>query len=182
MARETRVQSQVVSYQKLKKWYLIILCLTLSIIRYVSRVKWSNPGEGIAPSSTPRCSSYWIGSLRVALDYGRQLYLYYNITCLITTMFLRSDPLYSFVYKAYKSKVYFYHNAMMMIICSLVKIIAKHTHKYKKKIIWSNCRDFRYTSRLIYQGDKLKFVARSMYHHTHTLKIIYTTTHINMQI
>ena len=33
-------------------------CLTLSIIRYVSRVKWSNPGKGVSPSSKPRCSSY----------------------------------------------------------------------------------------------------------------------------
>ena len=30
------VQSQVKSYQKLKKWYLISPCLTLSIIKYVS--------------------------------------------------------------------------------------------------------------------------------------------------
>ena len=29
--------------------------------------------EGVAPSLTPLCSSYWKGSLRVALDYGRQL-------------------------------------------------------------------------------------------------------------
>ena len=49
-------------------------CLTLSNIRYVSRVKWSNPGKGVAPSPTPRCSSYWKESLLVALDYGRQLY------------------------------------------------------------------------------------------------------------
>ena len=27
-------------------------------IRYVSRVKWSNPEKGVAPSRTPRCSSY----------------------------------------------------------------------------------------------------------------------------
>ena len=27
-------------------------CLTLSNIRYVSRVKWSNPGKGVAPSLT----------------------------------------------------------------------------------------------------------------------------------
>ena len=39
-------------------------CLTLSIIRYISRVKWSNPGNGVAPSPTPWCSSYWKGSLR----------------------------------------------------------------------------------------------------------------------
>ena len=50
-------------------------CLTLSNIRYLSRVKWSNPGKGVAPSPTSWCSSYWIRSLLVALDYGRQLYL-----------------------------------------------------------------------------------------------------------
>ena len=36
-----------------KKWYLIPTCLTLSNIRYVSRVKWSNPGKGVASSLTP---------------------------------------------------------------------------------------------------------------------------------
>ena len=51
-------------------------CLTLSNIRYVSRIKWSNPGKGVAPSSTPRCSSYRKGSLQVTLDYSRQLYCY----------------------------------------------------------------------------------------------------------
>ena len=56
MARETWVQSQVESYQRLKKWYLMPFCLTLSIIRYRSRVKWSNPGKGVAPSPTPWCS------------------------------------------------------------------------------------------------------------------------------
>ena len=50
-------------------------CLRLSNIRYISRVKWSNPGKGVTPSLTPRCSSYWKGSLLVALFYGRQLYL-----------------------------------------------------------------------------------------------------------
>ena len=33
-----------------KKWYLMPPCLTVSIIRYVSRVMWSNPGIGVAPS------------------------------------------------------------------------------------------------------------------------------------
>ena len=50
-------------------------CLTLSIIRYGSRVKWRNPEKGVAPLPTPWCSSYRKGSLRVTLDYGRQLYL-----------------------------------------------------------------------------------------------------------
>ena len=76
MVRETRVQYQVESYQRLKKkWYLIPPCLTISIMRYISRVKWSNPGKGVAPSLTPRCSSYWKGSFLVAYDYSRQLYL-----------------------------------------------------------------------------------------------------------
>ena len=38
-------------------------CVTLSIIRYGSRVKWSNPGKGVAPSPTPWCSSYRKGTL-----------------------------------------------------------------------------------------------------------------------
>ena len=41
---------------KTQKWYLMPPCLTLSIIRYGSRVKWSNPGKGVAPSPTHWCS------------------------------------------------------------------------------------------------------------------------------
>ena len=52
---------------------MILDTYLLSITRYVSRVKWCNLGKGVSPSCTPRCSSYWKGSLRVALDYGRQL-------------------------------------------------------------------------------------------------------------
>ena len=56
--QETGVQSQVESHQRLKKWHLMLLCLTLSIIKYGSRVKWSNPGNGVVLSPTPWCSSY----------------------------------------------------------------------------------------------------------------------------
>ena len=58
MVRETKVQSQVRSYQRLKKRYLIPPYLTLSIIRYGSKVKWSNPGNEVAPSPTRQCCSY----------------------------------------------------------------------------------------------------------------------------
>ena len=78
-AQETWVQSQVESYQRLKKWYLMLPCSTLSIIRSGSRVKWGNPGKGVAPSPTPWCSSYQKGSLRVTLDYGCQLYYYHGL-------------------------------------------------------------------------------------------------------
>ena len=76
MARDIRVQSQIESYQRLKTWYLMPPCLTLSIIRYGSRIK-SNSRKRIASFPTSRCCSYWKGSLRVTLDYGRQLYLLY---------------------------------------------------------------------------------------------------------
>ena len=75
MAQETWVQSQVESYQRLRKWYLMLPCLTLCIIRYESRLKWSNPGKGVAPSPTPWCSSYRKWSLRVTLNCCHQLYL-----------------------------------------------------------------------------------------------------------
>ena len=81
MARETWVQSQLESYERLKKWYLMLPCLTLSIIRSGSRVKWSNPGKGVAHSSTPWCSWYRKWSLWVPLDYGRQLYLQMSSQC-----------------------------------------------------------------------------------------------------
>ena len=46
-----------ISGQRLKKLYLIPPCLTLSIIRYISKIKWSNPGKGVVHSPTPQCSS-----------------------------------------------------------------------------------------------------------------------------
>ena len=84
MTRETWVQSQVESYKRLKKWYLTPPCLTLSIIRYGSRVKWSNPGKEVAPFPTPWCSSYRKGSLLVALDCSHQLYYYFTYMIEIT--------------------------------------------------------------------------------------------------
>ena len=42
-------------------------------VRIKGKVEQSR--EGVAPFPTPWCSSYRKGSLRVTLDYGRQLYL-----------------------------------------------------------------------------------------------------------
>ena len=60
MVQETWVQSQVESYQRLKKWYMMPPCLTLSIIRYRSRVKWVNPEKGVGPSLTLRCKVWGV--------------------------------------------------------------------------------------------------------------------------
>ena len=49
MVRETGVQSQVESYQRRKKWYLMPSCLTLNIIRHrfglMRRVFTNGPGD-----------------------------------------------------------------------------------------------------------------------------------------
>ena len=39
------------------------------------KCKWSNPGNGVAVFSTPRCYSYWKGSLQVTLSHSRPTYL-----------------------------------------------------------------------------------------------------------
>ena len=44
-------------------------------VRIKGKVEQSR--EGVAPSPIPWCSSYRKGSLRVTLDYGRQLYFTY---------------------------------------------------------------------------------------------------------
>ena len=58
MTWETEVHYQVKSYKRLKKWYLMQLCLTLNVIRFRSRVEWSNPGKEVSLSPTHWCCSY----------------------------------------------------------------------------------------------------------------------------
>ena len=98
MVQETGVQSQVKSYQKLKKWYLMPPWLTLSIIRWGSRVKWSNPGKGVAPSPTPQCSSYWRRCFRVTLNYGRQHNIIISrvISSHMGPMYIETPSIYTF--------------------------------------------------------------------------------------
>ena len=53
------------------------------------RSKWSNSGKEVVPSSTPRCSSYWKGSLRVAPEYSRPIYyicIYIHIWCVVKSI------------------------------------------------------------------------------------------------
>ncbi len=92
---------------KTLKMVLDTSLLNISNIRYVSRVKWSNPGKAVVPSPTPQCSSYWKGSLLVTLDYGHQLFftLFKGISTYVN--YLMSKPslkqtfiLYGFYYTA----------------------------------------------------------------------------------
>ena len=100
----------VESYQRLKKWYLLPPCLILSIIRYVSRVKWRNPGKGVAPFPTPRCSSNSKGSLRATLESSRKLYffslLYRGISdWRLKVDFLKNMPAFSHFLNLVQKKV-----------------------------------------------------------------------------
>ena len=76
MARETWVQSQVESYQKTQKMVLDASLLNTQHYKVRIKGKVEPSREGVAPSPTHWCSSYRKGSLRVTLDYGRQLYLF----------------------------------------------------------------------------------------------------------
>ena len=64
-------------------------------VRIKGKVEQSR--EGVAPSPTPWCSSYRKGSLRVTLDYGRQLYLL-TIKIMLEQN-LNSDSIYQTIQK-----------------------------------------------------------------------------------
>ena len=140
MAREIWVQSQVESYQRLKKWYLMPPCLTLSIIRYGSRVKWSNPGKGVAPSPTPRCSKL---SKREPSGHPRlwsPTYIYKYIY-IYETQLLSFSPMHS-LERYICSKCWYGHSLFMNIAKSILKyflltitfgLIFSNKRKYQKK-------------------------------------------------
>ena len=75
MARETRFHSEVESYQRLKKMVLDTSLLNTQHYKVRIKGKVDQSREWSSSLPTPRCSCYWKGSLRVALDYGGQLYL-----------------------------------------------------------------------------------------------------------
>ena len=70
------VQSQVESYQRLKKIILDASLLNTQHYKVQIKSKWSNLGKIVAPFSIPWCSSNWKESLWVVLDYGQLTYLY----------------------------------------------------------------------------------------------------------
>ena len=136
MGLETGVQSQVESYQKLKKWYLIPPCLTLSIIRYLSRIKWSNPEKGVVPS--PRCSSYWKGSFRLqtpTLLTSLLIYIYIYI------YIYANENIYTYICIYIQMRIYIY-----IYICKWEKIA----------IDWRNLTEQIYTPEKSRTGSPLR--------------------------
>ena len=78
MAWDTMVQCQVELYQRLKK--MVLGASLLNTQHYKVRIKgmWSNPRKGVAPSTSPSCSSYGKGRLQVTLDYSWPTTTVYN--------------------------------------------------------------------------------------------------------
>ena len=106
-----------------KKWYLMPPGVTLSIIRYRSRVNWSNLGNGVAPSPTPWCSSYRKGSLLVTLDCGSPTLLTF-----IWLQLTNNNP-----FEIIKqSNDYFYINDLYRIIRFQVNIPIDNNHYLSK--------------------------------------------------
>ena len=93
------------------KWYLIPHCLTFSIIRYVTRVKWGNPGKGVASSpiekgafrsySTTITNFYILIAVHWALDLNILiLYILYGqfLLSLLKDLFCMILYIYIYIY------------------------------------------------------------------------------------
>ena len=63
--QETRVQSQIKSYQRLKKLVLDTSLLNTQHYKVQIKGKWNNSGKGVASSPIPWCSSYLKGAFRL---------------------------------------------------------------------------------------------------------------------
>ena len=77
------VQSQVESYAKTQKMVLDASLLNTQHYKVRIKGKVEQSREGVAPTPTPWCSSYRKGSLRVTLNYGRQLYFTFTLYSVI---------------------------------------------------------------------------------------------------
>ena len=143
--------------------------LTLSNIHYVSRVKWINPGKGVAPYPTPQCITYWKGSFWVALDYGRQLYflLRSRIQWVVFGVILSSGafPVLCVIWPQYH--VIFFLKKSFCRLQVLFKPISNDLlHRKTNKL--TNKEPWEYTSRFLCILQAV-FVRRGMVHSTSLL-------------
>ena len=101
-------------------------CLTLSIIRYGSRVKWSNPGKGVAPSPTPWCSKL---SKREPSGHPRLW-----STTIFTYKFL--DFLYTFIwYQVFLSNT----NNLNIVVWLLVFLVNTNNNTFGHLTLYWGC-------------------------------------------
>ena len=115
MAQETGVRSQVESYKRLKKWYLIPPCLTYSIIRYISRVKWSNLGKGVPPFSTTTIEKEAFGSVSTTICIYAYIYMYVYIDTYVYIWIYMCSPPHIYIYICVCLKVYTYTYILILM-------------------------------------------------------------------
>ena len=79
-ANDLRDQSSIPGWVIPKTEKMVLDTSLLNTQQYKVQVngKWSNPGKGVEPSPTLRCSSFWKESLWVAFDHDCQLYLLFS--------------------------------------------------------------------------------------------------------
>ena len=64
--------------QKTQKMVLDSSLLNSQHYKVRIKDKWSNPEKEVAPSPTPRCCSYWKGTLLATIDFGGPTIIYNN--------------------------------------------------------------------------------------------------------
>ena len=121
---------------KILKMVLDTSLLSTQQYKVLLRVKWSNPGKGVALSPTPWCSSYWKGSLLVALNYGQQyslslLSLYLTYQLFMGYLKSKFDPIvnydHDYIFNVtaifYKSLICLFYNNHLFAHCCMVSSI-----------------------------------------------------------
>ena len=88
--------------------------------------------QGVTPSPTPWCSSYWKGSLRVAFDYGHQLYFYFIYVYIYTHTHTHTHThTFSYVCLFKNHRTFLFYDPMFFLkfsclfLCIRVKLIDK---------------------------------------------------------
>ena len=94
-----------------------------------SRVKWSNPGKRVALFPTPRCSSYWKGSLQVTLHYSHQFYIYIYIY--IYNIYKLNAKLTFMKYFLYRLYEKFY---IILTVFKVLLLMNKNIYTYRANI------------------------------------------------
>ena len=133
--------------------------------------KWNNPGKEIVPSPTPRCSSYWIESFQVTLDYVNyicvrvDIYTYtYISSCRATSRDLLTISRHTSLSSISHTYIYIY--------------IYAHTHTHIYIYIYINVHIHIHTYIHIYIYI---YIYVYVYTHTHTHSHILTLTFFYMK-
>ena len=159
--------------------------------KVLSRVKWSNPGKGVAASPAPRCSSYWKGSLPVTLDYGRQLYLYCQVFVVVGVIIWFNIPFINNFYGFSKNFNHETENIKKSTTLILVSMeIKKKCRQYGINLFGSEWKLYLVTRgvlKSVRNSDRDRSNIKCLIHtykhtHTHTDTYTHISTHIYIYV